>query len=805
MMKIGPNERCPCGSGRKFKKCCGDPRTAATYTNSDRADALARLNVWVHLFAEADQARAHDEFWGRFVHYANELPPDLAMQSAPVEHAWFAFDYRADRQSPAIDTFLAEVELTDAERAFLTTLLRSSMRLYEVIDAVPGVSLTLRDVLEGNTVTVNERLGSRSVGRHTYIAARVVPRGPSGGPELEAGLLHIPALVKDAVIAQLRDHRARFLDEHRGADLDAFYKTLPPFFHEVWAASFLEAHVPELRTTDGEELVPTTVRFDVVDGDALVRALDGHAELERSGLAQPSDPASGPEGDGDVWMWSGPNREGKRITLGRIERRGDRLLLETQSVERGARGRKLIEALGGASLSHRVTSHENLRRTLQEQIREKYLRGEADVPDEPDEPAGGLPPEITEPLLLGHYATHYRAWIDEPVPALDGATPRQAATDPKLRARVADLIQDLLAMYQNALRRREPAYDPSWMWAELGLVDREALRHPPPLVHERVAQVVPGAGELARSVAERIRREPGFDETTTVLSAEAEAIDLEIQRFVRAGGAAAAPYLRMMVDFELYRRKTFWVDESLAYLLDQTELDVVGRELQVPFAVFTLVFSDRHVLALAERLLAAQAASPLVGQLLRVATVQVVQRRRGDARVLDICFAFDALGADLPVLIRHEIELADDAPVQAYLDAIAPLPIIDPPPPDTSPIRGLLRTTINAILYATSASVEPERRSPPAPSTARNHSTRPVFSSDEVYFLPGTIDISRVRKLQELERAPGGRALLRRHMVRGHWRRAQKTWSDQRLRWIEPHWRGPDMAAIVEHAYRLKP
>jgi hypothetical protein len=42
-------------------------------------------------------------------------------------------------------------------------------------------------------------------------------------------------------------------------------------------------------------------------------------------------------------------------------------------------------------------------------------------------------------------------------------------------------------------------------------------------------------------------------------------------------------------------------------------------------------------------------------------------------------------------------------------------------------------------------------------------------------------------------------------MVRGHWRRAVKTWTDQRLRWIEPHWKGPDMAAIIEHAYRLKP
>jgi hypothetical protein len=33
---------------------------------------------------------------------------------------------------------------------------------------------------------------------------------------------------------------------------------------------------------------------------------------------------------------------------------------------------------------------------------------------------------------------------------------------------------------------------------------------------------------------------------------------------------------------------------------------------------------------------------------------------------------------------------------------------------------------------------------------------------------------------------------------------AAKTWADQRLRWIEPYWKGPDMAAIIERAYRLK-
>ena len=31
------------------------------------------------------------------------------------------------------------------------------MRLYEATDVVPGVSITLRDVLEGGTVTVAER------------------------------------------------------------------------------------------------------------------------------------------------------------------------------------------------------------------------------------------------------------------------------------------------------------------------------------------------------------------------------------------------------------------------------------------------------------------------------------------------------------------------------------------------------------------------------------------------------------------------------------------------------------------------
>jgi hypothetical protein len=786
MAKLGRNEPCPCGSGKKLKKCCGDPRAAVLYTSIDRQNALAWLNEWIDTFAEEEWEDASDDLWGRYFDQAEELPPELMQFSEVVEDMWCAFDYIGERGAPLVDSFLAEAELGDGERAFLTALRSSSMRLYEIVDAVPGVSLTLRDAIEGGEVTVRERSGSRTIGRHEYVAARVVPRGPSGGPEIEAGLLHMPGLVKDSVVAQLREHRARFLEEHRGASIDEFYKTMPPFFHDVWVGSFLDPYVPTPKTTDGEDMIPTEVQFEVSDGDAMSRALGDHPEIERNG---------------ERWTWCGKNREGKAITLGTLERRGERLVLETLSVERADRGRAMLESIAGSALRHRATSHDNLQRAVKERLRAKYLRGEDSEPDEPGTAAHGLPPEIVEPLILGHYATHYRAWIDEPVPALDGATPREGARDAKLRERTIDLVQGLLAIYQNALRRGEPAYDPSWMWAELGLADEDAALHPPPLAYERVASAVVGSADLVRTVADRIREVPDFDEVRTLLTPEAEAIDLDVQRFVRGDGAAAAPYLRAMINHELHRRKTFWVDESLAYMLDQTELDVVGGELRVPFASFALVFTDRHMLSLAERLLAKQRDNPLAGHLLRVATVDVSEYRRGGGRVLDVCFAFDALGADLPALVRHEIVLDDESRLQSYLDAVAPLPAIDPPPPDTHPVRGLLRTTINAILYATSAGVSSERKSPPA---SRGPTATRVFSSDDVFYLPGTIDISRVRKLQELERAPEGRVVMRRYMVRGHWRRAAKTWADQRLRWIEPYWKGPDMAAIIERAYRLK-
>jgi hypothetical protein len=262
-----------------------------------------------------------------------------------------------------------------------------------------------------------------------------------------------------------------------------------------------------------------------------------------------------------------------------------------------------------------------------------------------------------------------------------------------------------------------------------------------------------------------------------------------------------------MLNFDLHRREAFWVDAALSYMLEHTELDVAGGELRVPFPSFALAFTDRHALSLGERLLARTVDDPLRGQILRVVTAYVTEVRRGEERALEIVIALDALGADLPSLVRYELPAGSESSVRAFLDSVAAAPpVTDPPVADVNPVRGLLRLVINSILYATSAGVTPEVRAAPARTPRKPTSLlAPPRSSDAVYFLPGTIDIRNVRRLQELERAPEGQSMLSRFMVRGHWRRPQKGWTDQSLRWIEPYWKGPDMATVIERAYTLKP
>jgi len=275
-------------------------------------------------------------------------------------------------------------------------------------------------------------------------------------------------------------------------------------------------------------------------------------------------------------------------------------------------------------------------------------------------------------------------------------------------------------------------------------------------------------------------------------------------------GRLLASHLEYMINYELHLRKTFWIEETLSYMLGHTELDLVGDMLKLPYASFALVFTDRFTLEIAERMLSNIPDCAMGGRKLQILTVYVTQAGLpGGSRRVKIAFAFDAFIQQWPYLLVRELKIDP----HDHLDQIlaghceggagkrSDLVL-------KSELMGrMLHLVINAILYTTSANVVTETRPSPLVKSGRqavaDAADIEYLSSQEVIFLPGKINISHVKELQAVEKSDSGRRLMVKFMVRGHWRRANSKWKDQRPRWISPYWKGPDLATVIERQYRL--
>jgi hypothetical protein len=817
---VDRNAACPCGSGKKYKKCCLISKPPPIFSREERESALARLSHFSVTKVGAEKEGARADFWGPWQGRQSELGDHWLGLSDYWFDMWFFFDYNIEPERLVVDEFLAMTgsSLSSGERAYLHAMKSATMRPCEVVGVVPGVSVTLRDVLEGGLVTVHERCGSRSMMIHDLCLTRINPLGSSGHPEMDGGVYPISQLAKPIFMSFMNKQRAEWIGAEGGHQIDLFYKSILEDLHQLWIEMLLDPPIPQMATTDGEVLLLTEMHFDIVlDSQQVTPLLDAIEVLEREGTAT-------------RWGWSGKNKKGDAVALGGIEIRATGLILTTNSRERGERFRTRVEEALGNRIRHKITSHKDMTLEIKSRLKRKVGPDAAEFDDnEPSEDAQ-LPYEVNEALVLDHLSKHYRSWLDEKLEALDGRSPREATEEPDLRERTCDLIRGLEGIYQNALKRGEPAYDPSWMWDELGLRDDSDTLRLPPLASERLYDLIDGTAEACVAIVTGARNSPDFDDKCTLIDESDISLNLEAQRALRNipyrtlenppqvsssanTHSSVSRHLIHAANFELHRRKTFWVAESLVYMLSQTDVDVVGNDLRLPFAAFVVAFTDRYALSLAERWLARRQDSPLVGHLLKILTVYLTGTpSANDERLIKIGIAMDSLGSDLPALYEFEVLLRREEPVTTAIERVAPnskFATADGEPfSAAAPLRGLLHLIFNTVLYATSAGVEPEIRRGTFDTRFNSKSWSEVPSTpsdEEVYYLPGVIEISLTRRFQELERTVSGRPILRRFMVRGHWRRPASQWTDQRMRWIKPHWKGPDMAAVIERAYRLKP
>lgn len=450
MSGVGRNDPCPCGSGLKYKKCCLGKAEAARppFTREDRERVLNRLMRFsTRPEFEQDHRAALIALWGDSLADRSDEDVQHALTIPTAEavyEAWFAFDVPIEDGRTLTDLFLERerARLNPGERAYLERMRVSHMRLYEVMDVRPEEGLHLVDLWTDERVWVRERRATLQVVRWDLLAARVVP-GVEGVQVLDGGLYLYPTEAREAILKELRRAHRRFTRRCPGEDLGDFFKRATVLFHRAWLDWVVFPPTPILVTPEGDPIVLARVIFDVRDRPGLLRALSGHPDLVD-------------QDDGSYAWLEGISAQTRR-NLGTFILKGDRVVFETMSRERAARGRRFLEELAGEAVRHRATRHEDVERALAKSHRF------------PEPPGSDIPPEVEAEVVGELYERHYRNWPDQPIPALGNRTPRQAARLKTMRPRLIALLKEFESRSERMRQEGRPAYDFGWMWQELGL------------------------------------------------------------------------------------------------------------------------------------------------------------------------------------------------------------------------------------------------------------------------------------------------------------------------------------------------
>jgi len=391
-------------------------------------------------------------------------------QSVVVAYtSWGVLDYRPTKTSRT----QAEKMLEEGLPAPEAMLLHARMEVYPTLYRVAGHNakagtIVLENVLLGGTVTVYDQLMSENIEDNVFFPARVFPAGQfhfveTVGPPVGAGM-------GLEAVEYLQRHKVEFTPEGLRRDAHKF----------GWMWLWLEQQEanrqpPRMCNTDGEDFVWHTASFAVADPAGVRQALQQRADVQYDD-----------QDDEFIWIKEtgrGAKMLGGPVTMGRIEFVDDELVLTVNSAKRLATARQWLEKLPDVVFRNVTTR--------------PWDQDEKDLPLDERMPEPE-PVEMT-PELIAHVQglmdRHYREWIDTPVPALGGQTPRQACRTEAGRQQVTMLIRTMPDPIGDQAAIRAPR---EAMLRELGLAAESSASLPAQPFLEPGNDALPGR-KIARN------------------------------------------------------------------------------------------------------------------------------------------------------------------------------------------------------------------------------------------------------------------------------------------------------------------
>ena len=287
MKKLGRNDPCPCGSGKKYKQCCLKPGNLPR--DSDRSEAVPKAIQWLFTkYGKTARESLDEGFFGGLDddEYAMllGLPGDSYEGIMINAMEWLLAEgvMTLKRQDHRIADLLLSLggPLFSAEqRQWLELLIAMPLRLYEIVEVMPGESMTLQDVLLPGRppVLIREKSGSRQANPFDLMAARILP--VENHFDLSGAVYAFPRTRSWDLLEELRD-------ELEGVEPDSplAKEITSVIIPDQWLQLFVNAfEMPQLIDhVTGEPLLFVTDHYRVHDWYTLDQALSVETDIEGS-------------------------------------------------------------------------------------------------------------------------------------------------------------------------------------------------------------------------------------------------------------------------------------------------------------------------------------------------------------------------------------------------------------------------------------------------------------------------------------------------------------------------------------------
>ncbi|VBB42915.1 conserved hypothetical protein [uncultured Desulfatiglans sp.] len=438
---IGRNDPCPCGSGKKHKKCClgkvDDGPLSIEYAR------LSRIHDRVF-----EQLTSHSEqFFGREATMAavsdflllndkNEDDDETAFtekvqRNIQVFAPWVVFNWvytprtsEWDLDCPK-DCTIAEHYLegkrppeNSEEVQFIRGVNRKPYSFFEVLEVEPGRSVTLRDILTGSEETVQEHGASKALRPSDIVFARVVRFGQVAMFVGTSSVIIPPG--RKPLIIELRKRmgkKSRKIDDRVLSewefDIIDLYRSIDESLHAA----------PVLINTDGDPLEFHEIVFDLQGSPE--EAFSKLATLSATETPEEVRESATTDAKGRIvsvmipWTRKGHKKSTalENTVLGKVQIDRKRITVSVNSAGRAKQIRAEIEKRMGKAVRLRLDAVEDIDSALE--------KNQAAFHPPPSAQANLQNiPEIQE-FLKEMTLKHWESWVDEKIPALGGRTPRQ--------------------------------------------------------------------------------------------------------------------------------------------------------------------------------------------------------------------------------------------------------------------------------------------------------------------------------------------------------------------------------------------